>query len=207
MNSLLLFINMLLVMTHTQPQLPYAMDALAPYMSQETLEYHYGKHLKAYVDNVNKMIPNTVFENATLDEIVMKAEGPLFNNAAQVWNHNLFFLSFSPKAKEAPEGALLEAINRDFGSLDAFKEQFEKAAVALFGSGWTWLAVGADGKLQIISESNAGNPLRKGLKTLMGVDVWEHSYYIDYRNRRADYLKAFWKILDWKTVEDRYTAK
>lgn len=207
MNTLLLFINTLMIMTHTQAPLPYAMNALEPYMSQETLEYHYGKHHKTYVDNVNKLIVGTPYENMTLEEIVIKSDGPLFNNAAQAWNHNIFFTNFSPNAKTKPEGALLAAIDRDFGSFDAFKEQFDKAAVGLFGSGWVWLAENKDGKLEILSESNAGNPLRKGLKTLMGVDVWEHSYYIDTRNSRPEYLKNFWSILDWKAVEDRYDKK
>lgn len=196
-----------MIMTHTQAQLPYAINALEPYMSQETLEYHYGKHHKTYVDNVNKMIVGTPFENMPLEEIVIKSDGPLFNNAAQAWNHNIFFLTFSPDAKTKPEGALLDAINRDFGSFDAFKEQFDKAAVGLFGSGWVWLAENKNGHLEIVSESNAGNPLRKGMKTLMGVDVWEHSYYIDTRNSRPEYLKNFWNILDWKVVEERYNKK
>ena len=197
----------LIMMTHTQAPLPYAMDALEPYMSQETLEYHYGKHHKTYVDNLNRLVVGTPFENSSLEEIVVQADGPLFNNAAQAWNHDLFFLTLSPHAKTAPEGALKKAIERDFGSVEAFKEQFDKAAVGLFGSGWVWLAETPEGTLQILAESNAGNPLRKGLKTLMGVDVWEHSYYIDTRNSRPEYLKNFWKLLDWSVVEQRFEAQ
>ena len=191
-------------MTHTQAPLPYALDALEPYMSRETLEYHYGKHHKTYVDNLNRLIVGTPYETMTLEEIVKQADGVLFNNAAQAWNHDMFFLTLSPEAKTEPEGALREAICRDFGSWEAFQEQFDKAATGLFGSGWVWLAENSDGKLEIVSESNAGNPLRRGMKTLMGVDVWEHSYYIDTRNSRPEYLKNFWKLLDWKVVEQRY---
>lgn len=207
MNFLFVIINTLIMMTHSQATLPYAMNALEPYMSQETLEYHYGKHHKTYVDNLNRLIVGTPFENSSLEEIVRRAEGPLFNNAAQTWNHDLFFLSLSPQAKTAPEGALKSAIERDFGSLEAFKEQFDKAATGLFGSGWVYLAENPDGKLEIVSESNAGNPLRRGLKPLMCVDVWEHAYYIDTRNSRPEFLKNFWKLLDWKSIEQRYEAK
>ena len=204
MNSLLLIINTLLIMTHTRPPLPYAMDVLAPKMSKETLEYHYGKHLQTYIDNLNNLIKGTPYENMTLEEISVKADGPIYNNGAQAWNHAFFFNSFSPTPKSVPEGALAEAIKRDFSSFDAFKEQFGKAAIGLFGSGWTWLAADKDGKLVIVSESNAGNPLKKGLIPLLGIDVWEHSYYIDYRNRRADYVKNFWDIVDWKVIEKRF---
>ena len=199
-------INTLLLMVHVLPQLPYAADALAPKMSKETIEYHYGKHHQAYVNNLNNLIPGTPYENMPLEEIIVKAEsGPIYNNAAQVWNHTFFFFTLSPTPKSMPSGKLAEAINRDFGSFDAFKEQFTKAAAAgLFGSGWTWLAADDNGKLSIVSESNAGNPLRKGLHPLLTVDVWEHAYYIDYRNVRPDYLKNFWELVDWNTVEKRY---
>ncbi len=174
-------------MVHVLPQLPYAADALAPKMSKETIEYHYGKHHQAYVNNLNNLIPGTPYENMPLEEIIVKAEsGPIYNNAAQVWNHTFFFFTLSPTPKSMPSGKLAEAINRDFGSFDAFKEQFTKAAAGLFGSGWTWLAADDNGKLSIVSESNAGNPLRKGLHPLLTVDVWEHAYYIDYRNVRPD---------------------
>ena len=175
MNSLLLIINTLLIMTHTLPPLPYAMDALAPKMSKETLEYHYGKHLQTYIDNLNNLIKGTPYENMPLEEICVKADGPIYNNGAQAWNHAFFFNSFSPTPKSAPEGALAEAIKRDFSSFDAFKEQFGKAAIGLFGAGWTWLAADKDGKLVIVSESNAGNPLKKGLIPMLGIDLLEHS--------------------------------
>ena len=207
MNLLFVLTNTLIMMTHSQAPLPYAMNALEPYMSQETLEYHYGKHHTTYVDNLNRLIVGTPFENSPLEEIVMQAEGPLFNNAAQAWNHDLFFLSLSPRAKTVPEGALKKAIERDFGSVEAFKKQFDQAATGLFGSGWVYLAETPEGKLEIVSESNAGNPLRRGLKPLMCVDVWEHSYYIDTRNSRPEYLQNFWKLLDWNVVEQRYEIR
>lgn len=194
-------------MTHLLPALPYANDALEPAMSRETLEYHHVKHHQAYVDNLNKLIPGTPYENMTLEDIVKKSDGPIFNNAAQTLNHNIFFATFSPNAKLAPTGALAEAINRDFGSFDAFKEAFNKSAMAVFGSGWTWLAANDKGILSIVNEPNGGNPLTKELTPLMCCDVWEHSYYIDYRNRRADYVNSFWTILDWSVVEGRYHKK
>ena len=198
-------INTLLLMVHVLPQLPYAADALAPKMSKETIEYHYGKHHQAYVNNLNNLIPGTPYENMPLEEIIVKAEsGPIYNNAAQVWNHTFFFFTLSPTPKSMPSGPLAEAIDRDFGSFDAFKEQFTSAAAALFGSGWTWLVKDRDGKLSIRPMPNAGNPLRDGLTPLLTVDVWEHAYYIDYRNVRPDYLKNFWELVDWNTVEKRY---
>jgi len=186
------------------PTLPYAQDALAPHMSHQTLEYHYGKHLQTYVDNLNKAIPGTEFERLPLDEIVKKAKGPIFNNAAQAWNHTFFFLSLSPRPKAAPGGRLAAAIERDFGSLVAMKETFTKTATGLFGSGWAWLSADGQGKLAITAESNAGNPMTSGLTPLMTCDVWEHAYYIDYRNRRPDFLTAFWALLDWAVVEKHY---
>lgn len=187
-------INILLIMTHTLPQLPYAEDALAPRMSKETIEYHHGKHQRTYVDNLNKLIAGTPYENMSLEEIIVRADGPIFNNAAQDWNHTFFFFTLSPTPKSMPSGPLAEAIDRDFGSFDAFKEQFTSAAAALFGSGWTWLVKDRDGKLSIRPMPNAGNPLRDGLTPLLTVDVWEHAYYIDYRNRRAEFLKNFWDL-------------
>lgn len=181
-------------MTHTLPQLPYAEDALAPRMSKETIEYHHGKHQRTYVDNLNKLIAGTPYENMSLEEIIVRADGPIFNNAAQDWNHTFFFFTLSPTPKSMPSGPLAEAIDRDFGSFDAFKEQFTSAAAALFGSGWTWLVKDRDGKLSIRPMPNAGNPLRDGLTPLLTVDVWEHAYYIDYRNRRAEFLKNFWDL-------------
>ncbi|HLP74357.1 MAG TPA: superoxide dismutase [Bacteroidales bacterium] len=186
------------------PKLPYNRDALVPFISEETLEYHYGKHHQAYVNNLNGLVPGTEFENASLETIIKKAEGGIFNNGAQVWNHTFYFEAFSKNGRKAPSGELAEAVNRSFGSFDAFKEQFSKAGATLFGSGWAWLAKGNDGSLQIVAESNAGNPLRKGLKPVMTCDVWEHAYYIDYRNKRPDYIKNFWEILDWDIVASRF---
>ena len=191
-------------MTFEKVTLPYATDALEPVISKQTIEFHYGKHLQAYVDNLNKLIVGTKFENSDLETIVKESDGAIFNNAGQVLNHNLYFASFSPKGGGEPKGKLAEAINAQFGSFEKFKEDFTAAGVALFGSGWVWLAKDADGKLSIDSESNAGNPVRKGLTPILGFDVWEHSYYLDYQNRRADHLKELWKIIDWDVVSQRY---
>lgn len=192
-------------MVHEMPKLPYAMDALTPSMSKETLEYHYGKHLQAYVDNLNRLIPATVYETMSLEDIVLQADGAVFNNAAQAWNHTFFFESLTPTAKAVP-GELEKLLVENFGSLDAFKEQFVKAAASLFGSGWVWLVKDGQNRLSVVSESNAGNPMKKGLKPLLVIDVWEHAYYIDYRNRRADYINAFWKLIDWDKVSERCFA-
>lgn len=186
------------------PKLPYRLDALVPFVSEETLEYHYGKHHQAYVTNLNGLVPGTEFENATLETIVKKAEGGIFNNGAQVWNHTFYFEAFSKTGRKEPSGDLAEAIRKSFGTFDAFKEQFNKSAATIFGSGWAWLAKAQDGSVQILQESNAGNPLRKGMIPLMTCDVWEHAYYIDYRNKRPDYIKNFWEILDWEVVSARY---
>jgi Fe-Mn family superoxide dismutase len=186
------------------PALPYAKDALAPYISAETIDYHYGKHLQTYINNLNNLVAGSEFESESLEEIVRKSSGGIFNNAAQTWNHTLYFLSFSAAPQTRPTGKLAAAIDRDFGSFEAFVEKFTASAVGNFGSGWTWLAAGADGKLEIVNTSNAGNPMTEGKTPLAVVDVWEHAYYIDYRNVRADSVKAFWNILDWKTVEERY---
>jgi len=191
-------------MKHELPALPYATDALAPKISKQTVEIHWFKHAQTYINNTNNLIPGTAFENASLEEIIMKAEGPIFNNGAQSWNHIFYFTQFSPSPKLKPEGKLGEAIDKQFGSLEAFKEQFSKAAVGLFGSGWAWLAKKADGSLEIVPESNAGNPMRTGLTPIMTCDVWEHSYYLDYQNRRADYLAIFWDVLDWNVIEKRF---
>ena len=185
------------------PKLDYAPDALAPYISQETIEFHYGKHHQTYVTNLNGLIPGTEFEKADLETMIRKAEGGIFNNAAQVWNHTFYFEAFSKEGRRVPVGPLADAIYQSFGTFDSFKEQFSKAAVTLFGSGWAWLVKKDDGLLQIAQESNAGNPLRKGLKPVLTCDVWEHAYYIDYRNRRADYVKSFWEIVDWDVVARR----
>jgi superoxide dismutase, Fe-Mn family len=186
------------------PKLPYKLNALVPYISEETLDFHYGKHHQAYVNNLNGLIPGSEYENASLETIIKKAEGGIYNNAAQVWNHTFYFESFSLEGRKIPAGVLAEAINASFGSFDSFKEQFNKAAATLFGAGWAWLVKNGDGKLQIVQESNAGNPLRKGLKPIMTCDVWENAYYIDYRNRRPDYIKSFWEILDWELLAKRY---
>lgn len=192
-------------MIHTLPPLPYAADALEPKMSQETIEYHYGKHAKAYVDKLNSLTGGTSMHDMSLEELIMKADGAVFNNAAQVWNHIFFFETLTPEVTEMPAG-LKRAIERDFGSVEKFKEELEAAALALFGSGWIWLAEDKDGMLHIISEPNAGNPIRKGYKPLMAIDVWEHAYYIDYRNRRAEFVKQIWDLTDWKKVEERMRA-
>ncbi len=186
------------------PALPWAHDALAPHISAETVDYHYGKHLQAYVNNLNNLVPGGEFAASSLEEIVRTAKGPVFNNAAQVWNHTLYFLQLSPDAQTRPTGGLAKAVDRDFGSFDAFKEQFAKSAMGLFGSGWTWLAADGKGQLEIINAPNAGNPLAEGKHPLMVLDVWEHAYYIDHRNARAASIEAFWRVLDWRFAEARY---
>jgi Fe-Mn family superoxide dismutase len=177
---------------------------LEPVISKQTIEFHHGKHLQAYVNNLNNLIQGTKFENADLETIVKESDGGLFNNAGQVLNHNLYFTQFSPGGGGQPSGKLAESIVAAWGSFDNFKKEFEAAGVGLFGSGWVWLAADKDGKLSITKEANAGNPVTKGLKPVLGFDVWEHSYYLDYQNRRADHLKELWKIVDWKVVESRY---
>lgn len=189
-------------MIYTLPPLPYASDALEPRMSQETIEYHYGKHLQTYIDNLNNLIAGTPYADMSLESIIMTASGPVFNNAAQVWNHAFFFDSLSPDPKSMPL-ELKDFLIRDFGSVETFKEQFKKAATSLFGSGWAWLVQDSDGKLLIIQESNAGNPMRKGYKPLLTIDVWEHAYYIDYRNRRSEFVDRCWELINWKTVIKR----
>lgn len=191
-------------MKFTLPELPYAHDALAPVISAETISFHYGKHHQAYVNNLNNLVPGTEFENADLDTIVKKSDGPIFNNAAQIWNHNFYFLSLTPKKGSAPSAALAKAIDEAFGSFDKFKDEFAKAAVTLFGSGWAWLVKDDVGKLSIVKESNAGNPITKGLIPLLTFDVWEHAYYIDYQNRRPDHINAMWELVDWNVVSARY---
>ncbi len=185
-------------------KLSYANDALEPAISRQTIELHHGKHLQAYVNNLNNLIKGTPFENASLEDIVKYSDGVIFNNAAQVWNHEFYFKTFSPNAGGTPSGALADAINKQFGSFDEFKKAFSNASATLFGSGWAWVAKDKDGKLLILKESNAGNPLKAGLTTLLGFDVWEHSYYPDYQNKRADHINALWNIIDWKVVEKRF---
>jgi len=191
-------------MTYIQPELPYGSDALAPVISRETVDCHYGKHEKAYIDNLNRLIKDTEFEDMDLEDIIRSAKGALFNNASQAWNHIFYFFSFTPKGSEEPKGELRRAIDRDFGSLDAFKKAFEDAGVGLFGSGWVWLSRDRDGRLFITQESNAGNPMTSGLTPLLTFDVWEHAYYLDYQNRRAEALHRLWEIVDWEVIESRY---
>jgi superoxide dismutase, Fe-Mn family len=185
-------------------ELPYELNALEPFISKRTLEYHYGKHHLTYVSNLNKLISETRFEYAELEAIIKEAEGPMLNNAAQVWNHTFYFLSLKKDKEISSQGNLAEAINKSFGSFLDFKEAFTKASVGLFGSGWVWLVKNQNGSLDILQESNAGNPLRKGLKPLLACDVWEHAYYLDYQNRRPEYINAFWKIVDWEVIEKRF---
>lgn len=191
-------------MEHKLPELPYAQDALAPHISKETIEYHYGKHHQAYVTNLNKLIPGTEFENLTLEDIIKKASGGIFNNAAQVWNHTFYWNCLSPKGGGEPSGALADAINKTFGSFAAFKEKFSNTAATTFGSGWAWLVKNSDGSLAIESTSNAGTPLTSGKKPLLTCDVWEHAYYIDYRNARPKYIETFWNIVNWDFVASNY---
>ena len=188
-------------MEHLQPKLPYANDALAPNISAETIEYHYGKHHKTYVDNINRLIQGTEFANSSLEDIIKKAQpGGIFNNAAQVWNHTFYWNSLSPKGGGEPKGAVADAIIKSFGSFKDFQEKFTNAAVTHFGSGWAWLVKNADGSLAIETTGNAGTPLKDGKKALLTCDVWEHAYYIDYRNARAKYVEAFWKLVNWDFV-------
>jgi superoxide dismutase, Fe-Mn family len=186
-------------MAHTLPALPYAKNALVPHISEETFEYHYGKHHQAYVTNLNNLIPGTEFENATLEEIIKKASGGIYNNAAQVWNHTFFWSSLKPAGGGTPSGKLADAINAKWGSFDAFKEAFTKSAVGNFGSGWTWLVKKADGSLDILNTGAAGNPLTTGDKAILTIDVWEHAYYIDYRNARPKFVEAYLSnLVNWE---------
>jgi Fe-Mn family superoxide dismutase len=188
-------------------ELPYAMEALAPVISAQTLAFHHGKHLQAYVDNLNKLLPGSEYEGMTLEEIVRKAPaGAVFNNAGQILNHEMYFTQFKPAGETAqePEGALASQIEKQWGGLDAFKAEFEAKGVGLFGYGWVWLSADADGSLVITQEQGASNPVQKGLKPLLTFDVWEHAYYLDYQNRRAAHLAALWQIVDWRVIEKRY---
>ncbi|MDY4790018.1 MAG: superoxide dismutase [Bacteroidales bacterium] len=188
----------------TLPAFPFAQDALEPHISKTTIEFHYGKHHQTYVDNLNKLIIGTEFENSTLEEIVLKSSGGIFNNAAQVWNHTFYWNCLTPKSNLKPEGKLLDAIEKEFGSYEEFKEKFTNAAVTLFGSGWAWLVKNKEGKLEIVQTSNAENPMRQDKTPLLVCDVWEHAYYIDKQNRRPAYLESFWNLVDWKKVEERF---
>lgn len=189
------------------PPLPYERNALVPILSEETLDYHYGKHHLAYVNNLNNLVPGTNFEGKSLEEIICSAPaGGVFNNAAQVWNHTFYWNCLTPNSKKAPNGALIEAITKHFGSLDKFKEEFTKCAVGTFGSGWAWLVKNKDGSLAIQSTSNAGTPMTEGKKALLTCDVWEHAYYIDYRNARPKYAEAFWDIVNWDFVAKNFAG-
>ena len=194
-----------LIMAYTMPKLPYENNALEPVISQETINYHYGKHLQTYVNNLNALTQNTPYAGKSVEEIVSTApDGAIFNNAGQVLNHTLYFLQFSPSpSQEEPQGKLAEAIRRDFGNFENFKDEMTQVATTLFGSGWAWLAMNKDGKLIIVKENNGSNPIRQGMKPLLGFDVWEHAYYLDYQNRRTDHLAKLWEIIDWQVVENR----
>ena len=187
-------------------ELPYTIETLEPVISAQTLSFHHGKHLQAYVDNLNKLLPGSEFEGMALEEIVRKAPaGPVFNNAGQILNHELYFTQFRPvgEASQGPDGALAAQIEKQWGSVDAFMAEFEAKGTGLFGSGWVWLSADGDGSLVITQEQGASNPVVKGLKPLLTFDVWEHAYYLDYQNRRAAHLSALWQIVDWKVVEGR----
>jgi Fe-Mn family superoxide dismutase len=193
-------------MAHELPPLPFAKDALAPVISAETIDFHYGKHHQAYVTNLNNLIPDTEFEHLSLEEIIKKASGGVFNNAAQVWNHTFYWNCLSPNGGGAPTGALADAINAKFGSFEEFKKQFNQSAATNFGSGWTWLVKNADGSIEIFNTSNAGTPITSGKQALLTVDVWEHAYYIDYRNARPKYLETIWDKINWPFVAANFAA-
>ena len=193
-------------MQHQLPPLPYALDALQPHISRETLEIHYGKHHQAYVTNLNNLVKGTEFENLPLEDIIKRSSGGIFNNSAQVWNHTFYWHSLAPKGGGQPKGILSEALNKKFGSFDAFKEAFTKSAVGNFGSGWTWLVKKADGSVDLANTSNAATPLTGSDKPLLTCDVWEHAYYVDYRNRRPDYVGAFWNLVNWEFAATNFAS-
>ncbi len=192
-------------MAIVQPDLPYSKKALEPYISEETLEFHYGKHHSTYVAKLNDLIKGTEFSDSSLEDIILKSSGGTFNNAAQVWNHSFYWECMGPQCGGQPSGALAEAINKTFGSFDTFKEQFSKTAAAVFGSGWAWLVKTDSGDLNIIPTPNAGNPMTEGLTPLLTCDVWEHAYYVDYRNARPKYIESFWNLVNWDFVAKNYT--
>jgi len=192
-------------MSFELPKLPYSKNALEPYISEKTIEFHYGKHHQAYVTKVNNLSKGTPFENASLEEIIKKAEGGVFNNGAQVWNHTFYFFQFNPDGCKEPKDELKKAIEAKFGSVEKFKEEFSNAAATLFGSGWAWLVKNEKGELEIVQTANAGNPLRDGKTPLLTCDVWEHAYYLDKQNARPKYIEDFWKIIDWKVISERYS--
>ena len=191
-------------MAHELPALPYAGDALEPVISAETIDYHYGKHHRAYVTNLNNLVAGTEFEASSLEDIIRKADGAIFNNGAQVWNHTFYWNGLSPDGGGEPSGALSDAIVAAFGSFDGFKDAFVKSAIGNFGSGWTWLVKNDDGTVEIVNTSNAANPLRDGKTPLLTIDVWEHAYYVDYRNARPSYLAEIWKLVNWNFVAANY---
>ena len=191
-------------MTHKLPELPYSMDALQPHISPETLEYHYGKHHATYVEKLNGLISGTEFESATLEDIIKSASGGIFNNGAQIWNHTFYWNCLSPNGGGEPAGELAKSINAAFGDFNSFKDQFSQAAATNFGSGWTWLVKNSGGALEIVNTSNAGNPMTDDKKPLLTCDVWEHAYYIDYRNARPKYVDAFWSIVNWDFVSENF---
>jgi superoxide dismutase, Fe-Mn family len=191
-------------MTHKLPELPYSMDALQPHISAETLEYHYGKHHATYVEKLNGLISGTEFESATLEDIIKSASGGIFNNGAQIWNHTFYWNCLSPNGGGEPAGELAKSINAAFGDFNSFKDQFSQAAATNFGSGWTWLVKNSGGALEIVNTSNAGNPMTDDKKPLLTCDVWEHAYYIDYRNARPKYVEAFWSIVNWDFVSENF---
>jgi superoxide dismutase, Fe-Mn family len=193
-------------MEHQLPALPYAKNALEPVISAETIEYHYGKHHQTYVTNLNNLIKGTEFENASLEEIIVKSTGGIFNNAAQVWNHTFYWNGFKPNGGGAPTGELAAAIDKAFGSFDEFKKRFSQKAITTFGSGWAWLVKNKDGSLSLESTSNAATPMTNGQTALLTIDVWEHAYYIDYRNARAKYLEEFWNIVNWDFVAANFKS-
>lgn len=195
-------------MSFILPPLPYDRNALAPILSEETLDYHYGKHHQAYVNNLNNLVPGTEFADKSLEEIILKAPpGPIFNNGAQVWNHTFYWNSLTPKSAHKPQGELAEAINKTFGDFEKFKEAFNKCAVGVFGSGWAWLVKNKDGSLAIQGTSNAMNPMTEGKKPLLTCDVWEHAYYIDYKNLRPKYVDSFWEIVNWDFANKNFISK
>lgn len=191
-------------MKFTRPRLPYSHSDLEPVISASTVDFHYGKHEQAYIDNLNRLVEGTEFADMPLEEIIIKSEGPLFNNASQAWNHIFYFFQFNPAGTKEPSGKLLEKINEQFGSIEEMKKKIGEAGLSLFGSGWVWLSSDTNGELYITQGKNAENPLTKGLKPILVFDVWEHAYYLDYQNRRGDYLARIWDLVDWSVIEQRY---
>jgi len=191
-------------MEHTLPPLPYALDALQPHISKETLEFHHGKHHQAYVTNLNNLIKGGEFAEMSLEDIIKKSSGGIFNNAAQIWNHTFYWYCLAPNGGGAPSGKLADAINAKFGSFDEFKKQFSQTSITTFGSGWGWLVKNADGSIELMSTTGAGTPMTSGKTALLTCDVWEHAYYVDYRNRRPDYVAAFWNLVNWDFVSKNF---